>query len=282
VLRGGGILYHEGVAPEFRMMLPGHASPPSRLPTRPLSAWLAGRIDWPGYAHLAERLAGEAALPGGRHPTLVVFELEPCITIGRLGSRADVLMADDELQSRQLPLRFTGRGGGAVAHGPGQVCVSLFASLADLGLGPHDVGGCLGRFEQGLEAALRALKAGPIRHSGISGIFGRTGLLAAVGLAVRRGVVAHGAFMNVCPALDVHERVICGRRTKAAGGAAAVTMGSVEADIQRRARMQDARTAIVEQLADAFGFEQTHIQSGFPVVRAAAGPTLPGAVSRVG
>jgi lipoyl(octanoyl) transferase len=263
-------------------MLPGHASPPSRLPTRPLSAWLAGRSDWPGYARLAERLAGEAAQPGGRHPTLVVFELEPCITIGRLGSRADVLMADEELQSRRLPLRFTGRGGGAVAHGPGQVCVALFAALADLGLGPHDVGGCLGRFEQGLEAALRALKAGPIRHAGSSGIFGRTGLLAAVGLAVRRGVVAHGAFVNVCPALDVHQRVVSSRRTTADGAAAAVTMGSVEADIQRRVRLQDARTAVVQQLADAFCFEQTHIQSGFPVVPDATGPAHPEFISRVG
>lgn len=254
----------------------------SAAPTRPLSAWLAGRTDWQGYARMAERLAGESALPGGRHPTLVVFELEPCITIGRLGSRADVLMGDEELQSRQLPLRFTGRGGGAVAHGPGQVCVSLFASLADLGLGRHDVGPCLERFEMGLAAALRSLKAGPIRHGGTSGIFGRTGLLAAVGLAVRRGVVAHGAFVNVCPALDVHERVISSRRTKADGTAAAASMGSVEADIQRRVRMQDARTAVVEQLADALGFEQTHIQSGFPVAAFAAGPTVPGAVSRVG
>ena len=257
---------------------PHHAS----VPTRPLSAWLAGRIDWPGYARMAERLAGEAAMPGGRQPTLVVFELEPCITIGRLGSRADVLMADEELRSRQLPLQFTGRGGGAVAHGPGQVCVSLFAALADLGLGPHDVGDCLERFEAGLAAALRALKAGPIRHAGTSGLSGRTGLLAAVGLAVRRGVVGHGGFMNVCPPLDVHHRIISSRRIQATGGTAAVTMGSVEADIQRRVRLQDARTALIEKLADAFGFEHTHIHSGFPVAPVVAGPSLSGTISRVG
>jgi len=262
-------------------MIPRPASPPSHSPTRPLSAWLAGRIDWPGYARMAERLAGEAALSGGRHPTLVVFELEPCITIGRLGSRADVLMADEELQSRRLPLRFTGRGGGAVAHGPGQVCVSLFASLDDLGLGRHDVGACLDRFERGLAATLRSLKTGPVRHPGSCGVFGRTGLLAAVGLAIRRGVVAHGAFVNVCPALDVHHRIVASRR-QADVGAATATMGSVEADIQRRVRLQDARTSLVEQLADAFGFEQTHIHSGFPVAPVAAGPSLPGTVSRVG
>ena len=54
------------------MLRPVPATPPNP-PSRPLSAWLAGRIDWPGYASLAEQLAGEAALPNGRSPTLLVF-----------------------------------------------------------------------------------------------------------------------------------------------------------------------------------------------------------------
>lgn len=259
--------------------MPRTTSPPPTSPLRPLAAWLAGRIDWPGYAALAERLAGDAA--GGRHPTLLVFELAPCITIGRLGSRADVAIDDHDLRSRQLDVWFTGRGGGAVAHGPGQVCVALFAALADLGLGPHAVGPCLERFEAGLAAALRTLRAGPIRHPGVHGICGRTGLLAAVGIAVRRGVVAHGAFVNVSPALDLHHRVTS-LWLPAAAGASPVTMGSVEADIQRPVRLQDARTALVRSLADAFGFGQTHIQSGFPFAPAACGPPRSEVFSRVG
>jgi lipoyl(octanoyl) transferase len=252
-----------------------------RVPSRPLAAWLAGRIDWPRYAALAERLGGETTM-GGRNPTLIVFELEPAITIGRLGSRADVALGDDELASRQLPLRFTGRGGGAVLHGPGQVCVSLFASMADLGLGEHDVGEYLERFEQGLAAAVLALKARPIRHPGTPGIFGRTGLLAAVGLAVRRGGVAHGAFVNVSPALEISSRVTSLRLPSPSGVGLPVTMGSVEADIQRRARLQDARTALVEAIADAFGFDAPHIHSGFPVAPAALGPRPTEPMSRVG
>lgn len=252
-----------------------------RLPARPLAAWLAGRIDWPRYAALAERLAGETTT-GGRNPTLIVFELEPAITIGRLGSRADVALGDDELASRQLPLRFTGRGGGAILHGPGQVCVSLFASMADLGLGEHDVGEYLERFERGLAAAVHMLKAGPIRHAGTPGIFGRTGLLAAVGLAVRRGGVAHGAFVNVSPALELFPRVTSVRLLSPNGGTVPVSMSSVEADIQRRVRLQDARTALVEALANAFGFDAPHIHAGFPVAPAALGPRTTEPMSRVG
>ncbi len=251
-------------------------------PTRPLSAWLAGRIDWPRYAALAERLADETTTPGGRNPTLIVFELEPAITIGRLGSRADVALGDDELASRQIPVRFTGRGGGAVLHGPGQVCVSLFASLADLRLGEHDVGSFIHRFEHGLAESLRTLKVGPIRHAGVSGIFGRTGLLAAVGLAIRRGGVAHGAFVNVTSALDLHHRITSARVPAGAGGTIPITMGSVEADIQRRVRLQDARTAIVEAIASAFSFETPHIHAGFPVAPTALGASPTEPMSRVG
>lgn len=254
---------------------------PRTVPPRPLSAWLAGRTDWAGYAQIAERLAGEAAA-GHRHPTLVIFELAPSITIGRLGSRTDVAIDDDELRSRSLAVRFTGRGGGAVVHGPGQVCVALFAALADLGLRSDDVGACLAGFETGLAGGLRALKAGPVRHEGVHGVFGRTGLLAAVGMAVRRGAVAHGAFVNVSPALDLHQRVTSLRLPHGPGGLRGVTMGSVEADIQRRVRLQDARTAFVRHLADAFSFGQTHIHSGFPLAPAAGGPRHPEFVARVG
>jgi len=101
-------------------------------------------------------------------------------------------------------------------------------------------------------------------------------------MAVRRGVVAHGGFLNVSPPLELHHRVVAVRRPTADGGLEPVSMGSIEADIQRRARLQDARTAVIQQLADAFGFEQTHIQSGFPLPRSAAGPAHPECVSHVG
>jgi len=252
-------------------------------PRRPLSVWLAGPIGVDAYWAMAERLAYEVAEPGGRSPTLVLYELEPVITIGRLGSRTDVDLTDDELRSRQLAIRFVGRGGGAVLHGPGQVAIALFAKLEDLGLGPHDVGPYLERFEAALEGAVRAVRCGAARDSRAHGIFGRTGLLAAVGVAVRRGVVWHGGFLNVQPALELFHRV---RTVPVAAGPGSRTMGtsmsSIEADVQRKVRLQDTRSALVQQMVDAFGFPQSHIQSGFPVPLRGAGPSHPEFASRVG
>ena len=247
---------------------------------RPLAVWLAGRIGWDAHAAMAERLAWEVSEPGGRPPTLVLSELEPAITIGRLGSRADVDLSVEELRSHGLEIRFVGRGGGAVLHGPGQVFVSLFAALEDLGLGRHDVGDHVARFEAGLEAALRWLGCAPWRRPGMHGLFGRTGMLAAVGIAVRRGVAGHGGFVNVCPALEMFQRVRTAAVPPGGQPSTMATMGSVEAELRRKVRIQDARTVLVETIAAGCGFSRTQIQSGFPFVT--PHPAPPEFVSRVG
>jgi lipoyl(octanoyl) transferase len=249
---------------------------------RPLAAWFAGRIDWASYARMAERLAWEVSEPEGRGPTLVLCELEPLVTIGREGSKSDVLLTDEELRAARLETRFVGRGGGAVVHGPGQLFVALFARLTDLGLASHDVGGYVARLETGLSEALRTVRCGSRRvpaGAGPRGIVGRTGLLAVIGIAVRRGIVCHGAFVNVCPdlALVQHARAA---GTGIRGGLPA-TMGSVEADLQRRVRLQDVRTAVASELTSGFACPRTHVQAGFPL--ALGGPSRQSLfVTRVG
>ncbi|NBP87258.1 MAG: hypothetical protein EBU59_01855 [Planctomycetia bacterium] len=214
---------------------------------RPLSVWLAGRIEHDTYQSLAERLAWEVSEPAGRPPTLVIYEPAVGITVGRLGSQTDIELSAEELLTRNIPVRFSGRGGGAVPHGPGQIGIGLFAPLASLGLGPHDAGGLVERFEAGLE---------------YPGVFGRSGLLATVSLAIRRGIVWHGGFVNVCPSPELFRQV---QTVPVAAGLSRRTMGSVQAELRRRVRLQDARTALVRDLTDAFGCSEASIQSGLPL-----------------
>jgi lipoate-protein ligase B len=117
---------------------------------------------------------------------------------------------------------------------------------------------------------------------GLHGVAGRSGLLAAAGLAVRRGVVCHGAFVNVCPALDLFHRVdTIPRRQRPDDAGVPATMGSIEADVQRRVRLQDVRTAIIESVAAAFDVPRMHVNAGFPF-RIQSRPEQPEVVSRVG
>jgi lipoyl(octanoyl) transferase len=250
---------------------------------KPLAVWLAGRLAFDQYLQMAEQLAGEAAEPGCRNPTLVLCEFEPCITIGRAGSRADVRFSDDELRSRRLAVQFTGRGGGAVLHGPGQVVAALFARLDDLGFAPHEVGRFVDRFLAGLAGGIATVRGGGgALVPGLPGIVGRSGLVAAVGLAVRRGVACHGAFVNAAPALDASQRIdTIPPRSWPAGTSGPSTMGSIEADVQRRVRLQDVRTALAESLAAACGVPRMHVNAGFPL-RIRSRPQHPEVVSRVG
>ena len=231
---------------------------------RPVAAWLAGRIEYGDYAALAERLAWEVSEPQGRCPTLVVCELEPVITIGRLGSRTDVRLSADELRDHRIEMKFTGRGGGAVPHVAGQVFAALFASLDDLGLAPHDVAGLVARLESGTAGALEQVQCGTLRLPGVPGVFGRSGMLAAWGLAVRRGVVSHGAFVNVRPDPDLLPRVDVVPAACRGRHVPTTTMGSIEGDLQRPVRMQDVRTALVHSIAAAFAFPRVLVHSGFP------------------
>lgn len=253
------------------MMPPGPERCGAAATHRRLSVWLAGRLDHDTYQAMAERLAWDVSEPQGRPPTLVIYEPAAGITIGRLGSQADIEWPAEELAARGIPVRFVGRGGGVVPHGPGQVGIALFAPLARLGLGPHDVGGLVERFEAGLETAIRSLRCTAARDSRQPGIFGRSGLLVAVSLAVRRGIVWHGGFVNVCPDLSLFRRV---RTVPLAAGVPVRTMGSVEADLRRRVRLQDARTAIVRSLADSLGLTDVSIQSGLPLPPAAGHRSL--------
>ena len=98
-------------------------------------------------------------------------------------------------------------------------------------------------------------------------------------MAVRKGVVWHGGFLNIQPALELQRRV---KAAPVAAGPGPHTMGSLEADVQRRVRMPEARAAVVEHIVDAFGFPGSHIQSGFPVPLRESGRGTSERRSRVG
>lgn len=246
---------------------------PMEASERRLTVWLAGCVPVAEHVAAAEPLSREAAEPGGRGPTLVLCEHEPSITIGRAGSRTDVLLPEPVLAAANVSVRFIGRGGGAVAHGPGQVVVAVYARLEDLGLGRHDVGGFLSRFEEALVSAIRAARCPAVRHPGLHGVYGSGGLIAATGLAVRRGVVSHGGFVNVCPS----PRIMGGVRASVRGA-----MGSMQAEVRRRIATTEFRTQFVEAFGEAFAIGRLNVLSGYPLRGPRWAAARTGVVSRAG
>ena len=139
---------------------------------------------------------------GGPHCLLLV-EHPPVITVTRRpGADAHVLADDRTLAAAGVERHETDRGGDVTYHGPGQAVAYPIVDLQRIGSGIH--------------AYIRALEEAVIRtcgrwgvechrEAGATGVWtgleGRRGKIAAIGVRVSRGVAMHGLALNVAPDL---------------------------------------------------------------------------------
>jgi lipoyl(octanoyl) transferase len=243
--------------------------PTEPVPTKPLGAGdrclefhLLGRLDWERVWSLQQRLMYET---GGRtqpQVTVLCCEHPDSITIGRSGSRGHIRMSDEELHRQQVSIKFVGRGGGCVYHTPGQLCLYPILSLERFG---WSVGEYLRRLQHGLCRTLREFNIEPVLQEGEFGVWGRSGLLAAVGVAVRNWVTCHGAFLNVSPSMARFayidavdpDRISSGRKS---------TLSCLLAERRLPVKMTSVRATIVQTLAEAFSCDRHHICTGHPLL----------------
>ncbi len=223
---------------------------------------LLGELDFEDGLALQRRLVYEASQAATRRLTVLMCEHAGLITVGRNGSRRDIRRSGEQLARAGLELRWVSRGGGAVPHAEGQLAVYAVVHLPALA---WSVGSYVGRLHAGVRAALEALNIRTQARPGSFGVWGRSGLLAAAGVAVRHETTCHGMFLNVHPAMAPFGFV----DTFAAGAAAGekTTMSSLVAESRRSVRMSGVRSSLVEQLVEAFDCTRYHIHSGHPWLR---------------
>ena len=92
------------------------------------------------------------------------------------------------------------------------------------------------------------------------GVWGRTGQLAAVGVAVRNWVTYHGAYLNVCPSMGLFRLVDSDPAGK-------TRMSCLVAERHGRVTMTTVRATLVRHLAEAFGCTRYHLYTGHPLMR---------------
>jgi lipoate-protein ligase B len=134
----------------------------------------------------------EAILAGRGQPTLFLVEHPPTVTIGRRGSRADLLWSEEQLAARGIAICDTPRGGELTLHAPGQLVAypvvhvgrRIRGHLLDLA----EVTGALFA-ELGVEGTEFRME-----HPGVW-----LGLrkLASIGIHISRGVTVQGLSMNL-------------------------------------------------------------------------------------
>lgn len=171
------------------------------------------RLAWPyddavrWMDEMRERVTGGGAMviAVGEHDREVV-------TLGRNTPASDVLLPE-RLSQRGAELRRIERGGGATAHGPGQVVCYPVISLERTGL---DVPALTEALELAVIDVLDELGIAASRGGGERGVFVGHAKIASVGFRVVRGVITHGLALNVSNDLGVFDLIAtCGqaRRT---------------------------------------------------------------------
>lgn len=160
--------------------------------------------------------ARDVAAAGGRMQLFVGCHREEVVTLGRHAAESQ-LVHRDALAARGVMVRRVERGGGATAHGPGQVVLYPVIHLPTCGLDvPRLTDALLGaaqdlvtecgvRSERTLGDAARA-----------AGIYVDGRKLVSIGFRVERGVVTHGIALNVENDLTLFSLIApCGRPAQA-------------------------------------------------------------------
>lgn len=156
--------------------------------------WLdLGFIEYAPAFTIQEQILA-ARLEGRLPPVVLLQENPPTYTIGRSGSRENVLVPAGELEKRGITLLEVNRGGDVTYHGPGQLIASPLLYLGDLDLNANQY---LHRLEDLLIRLLGWYGISAQKKEGQPGVFVETEKIAAVGIAVRHGYTFHGFSINV-------------------------------------------------------------------------------------
>ncbi len=168
-------------------------------PARPSCAVLSlgGLVPYEQGLALQRRLAEQRA--SGQVPdTLVLLEHAPVITLGRRGSRQDILASPERLRGLGIAVVETNRGGLVTYHGPGQ---QVGYPIADLRRLARDAPSYVSGLEETIIRALAEYGLAGFRDPAARGVWTGQGKIAAIGVAVSRGITLHGFAVNLAPDL---------------------------------------------------------------------------------
>ena len=141
----------------------------------------------------------QARIDGQLAPTIILQENLPVFTIGRSGSRDNILSSPEDLQRLGIEVLEVNRGGDVTYHGPGQLIVSPLLYLGDIGLNANQY---LHRLEDVLIDLLAHYDIHTGKKEGYPGVWLEEAKIAAVGIAVKHGFTFHGFSLNVNPDLN--------------------------------------------------------------------------------
>ena len=205
------------------------------------ATWL-GTVDYLKARELQLALL-EKVHAGAEPNTMLLLEHPHVYTKGRMSKQTDVLLPEEELATKGIPVFETDRGGQVTYHGPGQLVVYPIINLREWG-GPVKYVRAL---EQVVIATLAAMEITANCESGNTGVWTDQGKIAAIGVKISRGIAFHGLALNVNTDLSLYQNIIpCGIADRSVTSMAAILGEPVDLEL--------VRYGMVYQFGREFGF----------------------------
>ncbi len=174
--------------------------------------------------------------------TLILAEHPPVFTIGRRGSKKNLHVSDEYLETLGITVIEVDRGGDITYHGPGQLIGYPILDLTGHG---RDVHLLLRRLEEVLIRLLADCGVKAKRVAGYTGVWVEDEKIAAIGIGVRRWISFHGFCLNVNPDMKYFSMISpCGIRDK---GVTSLTKLKTEG-----IGLQEMKEGLVRHFEDVF------------------------------
>ena len=179
--------------------------------------------------------------------TLLLLEHPPVITKGKRAGAGDILVSKGFLEKNKVQVFEINRGGEATYHGPGQIVGYIIINL-------HNRQRNIKEFVYNIEEVfIRLLKdkygitaERDLLHRGVW-IKGKK--IAAIGIAVKKGVTMHGFAFNINTELDHFKWIVpCG-----------ITQGevtSIKELTEKPQNLQEVNRFVAEYFCDVFGYDK--------------------------
>lgn len=186
----------------------------------------------------------------------LITEHPGTFTLGRSGGRQNLIISEEFLREKDIPLVHIERGGDITYHGPGQLVIYPIIHLHQAGLKVIEYVNCLEELMIRL-AATTGVDA--TRDARNRGVWVGEKKLGSVGIAVRRCVCFHGIALNVNTSLEPFSWVNpC--------GLAGVKMTTLHLESTMNVTLDDVKNNIAGQLADVFARKFITIAKDHPDV----------------
>lgn len=188
-----------------------------------------------------------------RPPVLLLCEHPPQLTIGRNGSRSN-LVSDDASGTQST--MWVNRAGGCWYSSPGQLAFYVIIDLDAMGLTPT---GLVNALKNCLQAVCNAENCATTIDQELLRIGTASGCIGEIGLMIRDGISRFGGILNVNPDLKSFPVMTDGNNR--------LKYSSMTHHLQRRVSMSSVRESLMRFLTNELGCDSYQIHTDHPLLK---------------